>query len=49
MDKKETLKVISIRDIPVKLWQAVKATAILEGKTARQVVIELFQEYIKRG
>jgi hypothetical protein len=49
MDKKEILKVISIRDIPVELWKQVKAKAILEGKTARQAVIELFQEYIKRG
>ncbi len=47
MDK-EILRPITIRDIPVKLWQEVKAKAILEGKTARGVVIELFQKYTKK-
>ena len=46
--KKETAKPITIRDIPVKLWNEVKAKAILEGKSARQVVIELFQKYTKK-
>jgi len=45
---KETLKPITIRDIPDKLWNEVKAKAILEGKTARGVVIELFQQYTKK-
>jgi len=46
--KKETAKPITIRDIPVKLWQKVKAKAILEGKSVRQVVIELCQQYTKK-
>ncbi len=46
---KETLKPITIRDIPAKLWNEVKANAILEGKTAREIVIRLFQDYVKKG
>ncbi len=46
--KDKTLKPITIRDIPIKLWQEVKAKAILEGKTARGVTIELFQQYTKK-
>ncbi|HUV58532.1 MAG TPA: hypothetical protein VMW09_00275 [Desulfatiglandales bacterium] len=46
--KKETVKPITIRDIPVKLWNEVRAKAALEGKSARQVVIELFQKYTKK-
>jgi len=45
---KEKLKPITIRDIPVELWKEVKAKAILEGKTTRQVVIELCQKYTKK-
>ena len=45
---KEKLKPITIRDIPVDLWREVKAKAILEGKTTRQIVIELFQKYTKK-
>jgi len=45
---KEKLKPITIRDIPVKLWNEVKAKAILEGKTARGVVIELFKKYTEK-
>lgn len=40
-------KPISIRDIPVNLWTKVKAKAILEGKTTREVVIRLLEEYTK--
>ena len=46
--KKETARPITIRDIPVKLWNEVKAKAILEDKSAKQVVIELFQKYTKK-
>ena len=46
--REEPTKPITIRDIPVELWQKVKAKAILEGKSARQVVIELFKEYAKK-
>ncbi|UCH00298.1 MAG: hypothetical protein JSU78_07750 [Deltaproteobacteria bacterium] len=45
---KEILKPITIRAIPANLWNQVKAKAILEGKTAREVVIELFQQYTKK-
>lgn len=45
---KKTSKPITIRNIPVGLWNEVKAKAILEGKTARKVVIELFQKYTKK-
>ncbi len=47
MDKNKE-KSIFIRRVPVELWNQVKAKAILEGKTARAVVIELFQEYTKK-
>jgi len=46
--KDNLTKPITIRAIPVKLWNEVKAKAILEGKTAREVVIELFQKYTKK-
>ena len=41
-------KPITIREVPVDLWRKVKAKAILDGKNTRQVVIELFQGYIKK-
>ncbi len=44
MDKEKS---IFIRRIPVDLWNQVRAKAMLEGKTARQAVIELFKEYTK--
>ena len=45
MDKEKS---IFIRRVPVSLWNEVRAKAILEGKTAREVVIELFQKYTKK-
>jgi len=45
--RKKTLKPITIRDVPDELWKRVKAKAILEGKTTREVVIRLFREYTK--
>ena len=48
MDKKETSKPITIKDIPIKLWAEFRAKAILEGKTTREVMIELFQKYTKK-
>ncbi len=47
MDKNKE-KSIFIRRVPVKLWNEVKSKAILEGKTAREVVIKLFQKYTKK-
>jgi len=46
--KEKLTKPITIRDIPIKLWNEVKAKAILEGKSAKQIVIELFQKYTKK-
>ena len=46
--KEDHTKPITIRDIPVKLWNEVKAKAILEGKSTKQVVIELFKKYTKK-
>lgn len=44
--EKEKSKPITIRDIPTDLWKQVRAKAMLEGKTTRQAVIELFRGYI---
>ena len=45
---KKTSKPVTIRNMPVELWQKVRAKAILEGRSTREVVIELFEQYIKR-
>ena len=45
---KKTSKPITIRKVPVELWQKVRAKAILEGKSTKEVVIELFQKYTKK-
>lgn len=46
--EKEESKTITIRDIPVELWSQVRSKSILEGKATKQVVIELFREYVKK-
>jgi len=47
--EKKTAKPITIRGIPVELWRKVRAKAVLEGKSTRQAVIELFEKYVADG
>lgn len=46
---KEKMKNITVRDIPENLWLKARAKAILEGKSASQLLIELIENYIKKG
>ena len=45
---KDKTKPIQIRDIPIDLWNKVKAKAILEGKSVKEVVIRLFEDYVSK-
>jgi hypothetical protein len=45
---KDKTKPIQIRDIPVGLWNKVRAKAILEGKSVKEVVIRLFEDYVRK-
>ena len=41
-------KSVFIRRVPAKLLREVKAKAMLEDRTLREIVIELFQKYTKK-
>ncbi len=47
--EKKAAKTIAIRAIPVGLWRKVRAKAVLEGKSTRQAVIDLFEKYLAEG